>query len=348
MMSIRNVTRLTASLLVGAGLLFWVGCDTAGDMSPGQGQFTLRLTDAPADVNKAVVTVERVDLVPEDAEEEMDDEDDADDADEEGVITLTDETRPIDLLELQGGVSETLADVTVPEGTYTQLRFVLGDENYLVFSDGTRQDLTVPSGQQTGIKIILPEVEIENDGDQVEVTLDFDVDESLVETGSGDYLFKPTINVKNVFVNGEAIETVEVEGAVSDASGGSVAVDGIPFSVTDQTGFDGDDGASNISALEPGLIVEVEGTLLDDGSLEAREVEVEDDDEVDRSITAPLESVSEESFSLLGVTIEVTNETEFDDDGGLSALEAGDRVEVEYDFQEDVRVATEVESEDDG
>lgn len=342
MISFPNGPRLVAGLLVALGVFFLVGCDGTGDMASSQGQFTLRLTDAPADISEAVVTVERVDLVSEDAEEDDDDEEE----DEEGIVTLTDETRQINLLELQGGVSETLADVTVPEGTYTQLRFVLGDENYLVFDDGSRQDLSVPSGQQSGIKIVLPAVEIENDGDQIDVTLDFDVEESLVQTGTGDYLFQPTVKVKSVLVNGEPVVTVEVEGAVSDASSTSVAVDDIPFSVTDQTEFDGDDGASSPGELQTGQSVEVEGTILEDESLEAREIDVEDDDEVERSITAPLQAVGDGSLTLVGVTIEVTDNTEFDDDSGLSSLEAGNRVEVEYEFQDDTRVALEVERED--
>lgn len=346
--SIPDISRLFAGLLVATGLLFLAGCDSNGDLSSAQGQFALMLTDAPANLDSAVVTVDRVDLVSEGAEDEV--EEDEDDGEKEGIITLTDTSRQMDLLQLQGGVTETLANVTVPEGEYTQLRFVLGDENYVVFNDGTKQTLQVPGGKQSGIKIVLPEVEIENEGDQIEVTLDFDVDESFVEKGTGEYLFKPTVKVKHVFVNGQSIQTVDVDGAVSDVSSNSVSVDSIPFSVTDQTEFESDGDESSPADLQAGQVVGVEGTLLEDGTLEAREIEVEGDDELERSITAPLEAKSEtegeQSVTLLGVTVGVTSETEFGD-ASLSALSEGDRIEVDYDFQDGRRVATDIEKEDD-
>lgn len=343
-MSIRSATRLATGLLVAAGLLLGAGCDSTGNMLTAQGQFTLKITDAPADLDQAVVTVDRVELVSEDADE---DEEENGDDDEEGITTLMDASRQINLLELQDGVTTTLADTTVPEGEYTQLRFVLGDENYVV-ANGERQSLQVPSGKQSGIKIILPDVEVEDDGDRLAVTLDFDVDESFVRAGaSGKYLFKPTVKVKRASVNGESIETVEVEGAVSEASSNSVSVDNIPFSVTDQTEFDSDDGATRVADLQSGQAIEVEGTRLDDGSLRAREVDVEDDDEVERSITAPVEALGDDSLTLLGVPVEVTDDTEFEDDRRLEELDPGDRVEVGYEFREGSRIALEIEHEDD-
>jgi hypothetical protein len=305
------------------------------------------------------VTVDRVELVGEDAEDEDgddsddgsdddgSDDDNGDDDGEDGITTLTDSTRQIDLLQLQDGNTALLADgVTVPEGEYSQLRFVLGSENYVVV-DGSRQALEVPSAQQSGIKIILPEVEIENDGDRLEVTLDFDVEESFIDQGNGTYRFKPTIKVKNVFVNGNSVETVSVEGLVTavDAGAGTVAVDSIPFTTTSKTEFD---DVASLGALSTGQHVEVEGTLPDDGAaLEAREVDVEDDEEVERSITARIEGLGDQTLALLGVTVRVTDTTEFDDGGGFGALETGTRVEVDYTFQNGARVATEIETEDD-
>jgi hypothetical protein len=275
-----------------------------------------------------------------------DDNGDDDDGDDDGPITLTDETRQIDLLQLQDGNTELLADgISVPEGEYSQLRFVLGDENYVVVDD-RRQMLQVPGGQQSGIKIILPEVEIENDGDRLEVTLDFDVDESFIEQGNGDYRFKPTIKVKNVFVNGNSIETVSVEGRVTavDAGAGTVAVDSISFATTSRTEYD---DVASLGALSMGQHVEVEGTVPSDGAApEAREVDVEDDEELERSITARIQSLGDQSLTVLGVAVQVTADTEFDD-GGFDALQTGTRVEVEYEFRDGTRVATEIEAEDD-
>jgi hypothetical protein len=366
-------TSLSLAVALVLGLLTWTACDSAGTMSddPGsdaQGQFTLRLTDAPANVDSAVVTVERVELVGEDAEDDRDEDgeedngeddngdddngdDDEDDGDDEdnGIITLTDSTRQIDLLQLQDGVTTTLADVTVPAGSYSQIRFILGSDNYIVLNDGSRQTLQVPSGMQTGIKVILPELEVANDGDQIDVTLDFDVDESLIQTGaSGRYLFKPTIKVKSASVNGEDVTTVEVDGPVTsvDATAQTVAVDSIPFAVTAQTEFDAESGLTSLADVQVGQQVGVDGTLRDDGTLAAREIERETDDESEREITAPVEAIGSGTLTLLGTTIEVTSSTEFDDILGLGDLQTGDRVEVEYVASNGTRVATEIERED--
>ena len=60
-----------------------------------------------------------------------------------------------------------------------------------------------------------------------------------------------------------------------DAGAGTMAVDSIPFATTSQTEFD---DTSSLSTLSTGQHVEVEGTVPSDGStLQAREVDVEDD-----------------------------------------------------------------------
>jgi hypothetical protein len=353
MFSTQFLTRIIAGALVLSGVLFWVGCDSGGTGSTAQGDLTLRLTDAPADLDSAVVTVDRVDLLTEDgvSDDGNGDDDDSGDDDDGSTLTLTDETRQLDLLQLQNGNEALLADeVTVPEGEYTQLRFVLGSENYVVVN-GEQQMLEVPSGQQSGIKIVLPEVEIENDGDQIDLTLDFDVEDSFVEQGNGTYRFKPTIKVKNVFVNGQSIETVSVDGLVTGVGAGNneISVEDIPFTTTTATEIEGD----NVSTLEDfseGQYVAVEGTLLDDGTVEAREIETEESDD-ERSITARIESKTnteqEQSLTLLGVAIQVTSNTEFDDNS-LDALETGDRVEVDYTVDSDGnRLATQIENEGD-
>lgn len=353
-------TRVLAGVFIVSGLLFWTGCDSSGGMGEAaQGDFTLRLTDAPAALESAVVTIDRVDLVTEDGEDDDngDDDDDSDDDgddDDEGIITLTNDTRQLDLLQLQNGTEELLAEaVTVPEGEYTQLRFVLSDEagaNFVVV-DGEEQTLQVPSGVQSGIKIILPEVEIENDGDQIDITLDFDVEDSFIEQGNGEYRFKPTIKVKNVFVNGQSIETVSVEGLVTsvDASNNRISVEDVAFTTTATTEIEGDN-VSSLGDFQVNQFVDVEGTLLEDGTVEAREIETEDSDD-ERSITARIESKTdtedEQAVTLLGVTVQVTSNTEFDD-SSFDALDPGNRIEVDYIFNSDgQRIATEIENEDD-
>lgn len=75
-------------------------------------------------------------------------------------------------------------------GRYTQLRLILGDGSYVV-EGGERHDLSVPSGLQTGIKLIHP---FDIEPEQIcEITLDFDAARSIHVTGNGQHVLQPTI-----------------------------------------------------------------------------------------------------------------------------------------------------------
>src|SRR5690606_24436473 len=99
-------------------LLFFValaiaGCDSAD--TSGDARLRVLLTDAPGDFERAVVTIDRVYLQRQDG-----------DADPEGSrVVLRDEPVTVDLLTLQNEVFDLVADETVPEGTYRQLRLVI-------------------------------------------------------------------------------------------------------------------------------------------------------------------------------------------------------------------------------
>ena len=193
---------LLAALAVGAVAL--VGCDSAGlenDENAG-GTVNVRLTDAPLDdVVEAHVTIERVELIGED-----------------GAITLTDTAQEFDLLTLQNGITADLAARDdIPAGEYEQLRLIVGEEAYLIFEDKSRTDLKIPSGQQTGIKINLPDFEINGDADEVDIVVDFDAAKSFVKAGaSGKYLFKPVLHAESLERNGEAMGTdAEIEGRLT-------------------------------------------------------------------------------------------------------------------------------------
>lgn len=304
-------------------------------MTSDAGHIQVHLTDAPGDIAEAYVTIERVELVP---------------SDEDSIVVLSDSTRRLDLLTLQDGVTETLADTTLPAGTYSQIRFIVGNDATIRLEDGSTPRLKVPSGPQTGIKIVVPEFTVSAEQDTVDVTLDFSVEDSFVKAGrSGMYIFKPTVKAQSVLVNGEEEELVEVAGEITamDDGAGTLEVEGIPFAITPDTRFD-DDGA--LADFAAGDFVEVSGTVLEDGSLTAREVEAQGEDEMERSVEARIESVGDASLTLLGQELLVTDATEFSDVSGLMALQAGDHVEVEFEIREDdgAKVALEIEREGTG
>jgi hypothetical protein len=118
-------------------------------------------------------------------------------------------------LTLQDGV---IADVTgeyeVPAGTYAQLRMIVSDA-WVVLADGyefvggdTERDLFVPSGAQTGIKVMLEEAITAEAGTLTIVLVDFDVNQNFVlqgdpETPAGlqGVLFTPMLRELNRDVN---------------------------------------------------------------------------------------------------------------------------------------------------
>ncbi|MCB0395947.1 MAG: DUF4382 domain-containing protein [Flavobacteriales bacterium] len=166
-------------MLIGlmAGLTVLAACKK----DESSGRLQIRLTDAPVNYDAVWVEIERVDihLV----------------SDQNGGewIELPTESGKYDLLELQNGIDTPLVDVSnLPAGKITQLRMILGSNNELDIN-GTLTPMKVPSGSQTGIKVV---GKMELDPNQtLVVRLDFDAGASVVDQGSGEYHLKPVIKV---------------------------------------------------------------------------------------------------------------------------------------------------------
>lgn len=99
-------------------------------------------------------------------------------------------TGEYDLLKLINDDDTILADAEVGPGTISQVRLVLGDDNFVKIA-GQRIKLETPSAQQSGLKLnIHQKVEA---GLLYKLLLDFDVAKSIVKTGNGKYMLKPVI-----------------------------------------------------------------------------------------------------------------------------------------------------------
>jgi hypothetical protein len=179
---------LAAVLLAGL-----VSCGGKGNM----GQLSLSLTDASTDQYLAVyVTIKEIDVQS------------ASDSGGSWMTVATPDST-FNLLTLVNGVRQQLGLVDLAAGHYTQLRLILGDTpdsgvnilseahpfgNYVIDSSDQCHELKVPSGMQTGIKIVQG-FDI-NENSTTELTLDFSASRSVVVAGhSGQYLLKPTIQV---------------------------------------------------------------------------------------------------------------------------------------------------------
>jgi len=224
----RLIPRLAAALLL-AALSSCSSHPTSGTV----GHVDVRLTDAPGDYEQVNLVVTGVSIHR------------GDDEDSGGWESLTlDSTTVFDLLELRNGVFAQLAEGDVPAGHYTQVRLLLGAGSNVVVG-GTTYPLTVPSGMQSGYKLV-GEFDVPAGGG-VELTLDFDAARSIHRTGNGRYMLQPTVRVivNQVATTGNIIGHLLPEGVAATA----YAISG-PDTV--QTTVAGPDGRFDLAALLAG------------------------------------------------------------------------------------------------
>ncbi len=216
-------------------LLNFSSCSDGGSSS-NSGTLSLDLTDAASDDYKAVyVTIKEVKV------NKKDDEDS-----ENGWKTVATPDKTYNLLELVNGVREELGITSLSPGAYSQMRMILGTEpddednilfqphecaNYIIGKDDEVHELKVPSGEQTGIKIVCG-FEI-NANSTTELILDFDASRSVVKAGnSGKWLLKPVVKVSD-----EALNSV-ITGVIEESEGEGEKIEGAFVSV--QT-YDGEE-----------------------------------------------------------------------------------------------------------
>ncbi len=159
------VTRLAAAAAASA-LLGLTGCGGGG----GSGTLmNLSVGDAPVDgAEKVVVEFGGVELVPNSG----------------APVTINFAApRTIDLLNDSGTASAVLFSQRIPAGAYGQIRLLVtadGDpsHSYIVLSDGSMHGLTVPSGAETGLKLVSGFI-VPMSG-VVDYTVDFDLRQAIV------------------------------------------------------------------------------------------------------------------------------------------------------------------------
>jgi hypothetical protein len=212
------------------------------------GTLSLGLTDVPGDYLNVFVTIDEVQVNHE----------------TEGWETLTGLNLPqtFDLMTLQNGVIAPLGAVDIEAGHYNQMRLILSSDpgaNYLVIEGEEGEpdeevDLKVPSGLQTGIKIVQG-FDIEVAG-STELTLDFNAEKSIVQAGkSGKWLLKPTIKVLETI-------TFSVSGVVTDDAFSPLNGASVSNQVYDDSQADPKDEITVLSGTESAPV-----DVLEDGNI---------------------------------------------------------------------------------
>lgn len=138
-----------------------------------------------------------------------------------------DQPRQIDLLALQGDESELLLNnEPLPAGNYNWIRLKVNAEfdgimdSYVWLKTGSQEDLQIPSGSQSGLKLNRGFTVAA--GDTTSLTIDFDLRKSLTEpSGQPGYKLRPTLrlvdNNKVGSIRGTVDTTLLTDSSCSDA-----------------------------------------------------------------------------------------------------------------------------------
>src|SRR5687768_8292827 len=154
----RGLTRRpqVGAALVLAALAMLASCDDGAN--PGSTTaLSIKLTDAPGDIQHAIVTITEIHLVGRD-----------------GRLVLRDEPYTADLLTLAGATADLVTDAEVPSGTYNELRFLISGACIAVETESGGTDiytttdydsdqcggpatgtLIAPSYAESGLKVVL-------------------------------------------------------------------------------------------------------------------------------------------------------------------------------------------------
>ena len=149
---------------------------------------------------------------------------------------------------------------------------------------------------------------------------------------------------------------VELKGIITAIGPDSIVVEGTTFFVDGSTRiYDREERPIQLGDLSTGLFVEVKGRVRGDGRLWAEKIELEDGDdwENEQEITGAIESITDSSLTVAGITFRVDAQTRVysDDDRPVSysALAVGTLVEVKGVYRGDGNLwAVKIKIEDSG
>jgi hypothetical protein len=174
---------------------------------------TIKLTDAPGDFKAAVVTISEVYL-----------------QGEGGRVVLSSEAKTTNLVTLANDTADLVKDAVVPEGKYSELRFVISgayievenadgttsifatDANYSGLPAGAQVAgiLQTPSFSSSGLKVKF-DGDVEVAGEQKVILVDFDVAQSFGKeggAGSDKWVMRPVIKGADITFSGSVNVTL--------------------------------------------------------------------------------------------------------------------------------------------
>jgi hypothetical protein len=143
--------------------------------------FTVKLVDAPVAYDKVFIDIQDIQV-----KASIDNND-------TGWKSLTISRKGVyNILDFKNGLDTILGTTSLPAGNVSQIRLVLGSNNQVVYK-GVRSNMTTPSSQQSGLKLLINASLLA--GVDYVYWIDFDASKSIIHTGANNFILKPVIKV---------------------------------------------------------------------------------------------------------------------------------------------------------
>lgn len=166
--------------------------------------YSIRMTDAPGPFNAVFIDLQAVEITGNDGK----------------AVQMNVNAGIYNLLNFSNGLDTLIATGSLNASTVQQIRLILGPNNSVVVNN-ISYPLSTPSADQSGLKLQVHQ-ELQA-GVNYQVLLDFDANESIVETGSGTYKLKPVIRTIETAISGSIKGKIFPAGILSFVSASSSA-----------------------------------------------------------------------------------------------------------------------------
>jgi len=161
--------------------------------------YTVRMTDAPGPYTAVNVDIRGVEITGQGGKN----------------VLLNVKPGIYNLLDFSNGVDTMIASGAIDAGTVQQIRLILGPDNSVIV-DSMTYPLSVPSGEQSGLKLQVHQQIAA--GSSYIVLLDFDANRSVIRLGNGGYKLKPVIRTVEKAISGSIAGTIDPAGIIASVS----------------------------------------------------------------------------------------------------------------------------------
>jgi hypothetical protein len=217
-MALSSSLRLCVLAALGIGLAACGGGGGATSAASSTGQISIALTDAPMDdAAEVVVVFTGVQVHGTDGQTR--------------TLDFGANRKSIDLMKLRNGVTSALTEgFEVPAGSYDWMRLtVLADKNsqgesYIKLVSGAQYPLWIPSGSETGLKLVRPITVAQ--GSITRLIVDFDLRKSVHAPPGQDpnYILRPTLRLLDQIQVGKITATVDLAALTKAQLGTTAAI----------------------------------------------------------------------------------------------------------------------------